>query len=169
MTGAEVEALEFRLNVVRYDHPDAVALTELVQRYYEEIYGGRDGELLRPAQLAPPIGGFFVGYTGAEVAVAMGGWTYADDAPRPGDTQIRRMFTHPRARGHGYGRRLLAALEEDAAARGAVRMILSTGFRQASAVAMYRACGYLDIEPFGYYAGKTGVVCLGKELGGVLP
>lgn len=154
---------------MRYDHPDAVALTELVQRYYEGIYGGRDGDLLTPAQLAPPTGGFFVGYTGAEVAVAMGGWTYADDAPRRGDAQIRRMFAHPQARGHGYGRRLLAALEEDAAARGAARMILSTGFRQASAVALYRACGYVDIEPFGYYAGQSGVVCLGKELGGVLP
>lgn len=155
---------DLRLLAARYDHPDAVALTEVVQGYYEEIYGGRDGEVLEPMQLAPPSGGFFVGYAERE-AVAMGGWTYAAHLPQPGDAQIRRMFTHPRVQRRGYARRLLTALERDAAAIGARRLILSTGYRQPSAVSLYRACGYVDIEPFGYYGGKSGVVCLAKELG----
>ena len=159
MTGTD----ELSLRASPYDHPDAVALTELVQEYYEQIYGGRDSEVLSPAQLAPPTGGFLIGYRVGS-AVTMGGWLFGAELPRPGDAQVRRMFTHPQWRGHGYGRQLLAALEADAAERGATRMVLATGYRQVDAVAMYRACGYAEIEPFGYYAGHHGVVCLGRTL-----
>ena len=159
MTGTD----ELALRAAPYDHPDAVALTELAQKYYQQIYGGRDSEVLTPAQLAPPGGGFLIGYR-AGSAVAMGGWLFSMELPCPGDAQVRRMFTHPQWRGHGYGRQLLTALEADAADRGATRMVLATGYRQAAAVAMYRGCGYAEIEPFGYYAGHDGVACLGRTL-----
>ena len=43
-------------------------------------------------------------------------------------------------------------------------MVLETGRPQIAAIAFYRASGYVDIEPFGFYAAEPDVVSLGKRL-----
>ena len=43
-------------------------------------------------------------------------------------------------------------------------MVLETGRPQTAAIAFYRASGYVDIEPFGFYADEPDVVSLGKRL-----
>ncbi len=150
------------LRIARYDDPDAEALTEQAQQFYVEIYGGPDREPLTVEHFSAPDGGFLVGYVD-DVAVAMGGWHFtADDSGRR--AQIRRMFVAPALRGHGYGRTLLRSLEEDAAAHGATMMILTTGPVQVEAVGLYRAAGYTDIEPFGYYGAHSQAIHLGKPL-----
>lgn len=151
------------LRPTRYDHPDAIALTESTQRYYVEIYGGRDDDPVTAESFAAPSGGFLVGYLG-ERPVAMGGWLFTSETARAKDAAIRRMFVDPVVRRHGYARQLLTALEVDAAENGASRMVLTTGLPQAAAVAFYRQAGYADIEPFGYYRGQNGAVHLGKAL-----
>ena len=74
------------------------------------------------------------------------------------------MYVSPRVRGRGYGQAVLRALEQDAAARGATQMILSTGPVQVEAVGLYRASGYTAIEPFGFYGAQSGAIHLGKCL-----
>ena len=74
------------LRPVRYDSADAVALTEQVQRFYLEIYGGPDGTPFTAEDFLPPRGGFLVGYDG-ERPVAMGGWRFAPYDPPPGRTR----------------------------------------------------------------------------------
>ena len=81
-----------------------------------------------------------------------------------GTAKIRRMYVDPVVRRRGFAHRLLGALEEGARAAGVERMVLATGRPQTAAIAMYRAAGYADIAPFGYYADSAGVVCLGKTL-----
>jgi GNAT superfamily N-acetyltransferase len=162
----ETRADVLELRATSYDHPDAVALTEQTQQYYVQIYGGPDRDPLTAELLSPPSGGFLVGYL-EQRPVVMGGWLVTADAGRDGDAQLRRMYTDPAVRGRGYGRQLLAALERDAAAHGATRMVLSTGMSQPDAIRLYRSVGYVDIEPFGMYGGKPTVVCLGKSLPGV--
>jgi GNAT superfamily N-acetyltransferase len=148
----------------RYDHPDAVALTQQAQQYYVGLYGGPDEDPLTADSMTPRSGGFLLGYLDG-AAVAMGGWLWAPHAPMPGRVaQLRRMFVVSRLRGHGYGRALLSALEEDAAAHGAEAVALSTGRPQVEAIAFYRATGYLDIPAFGHYAESPGAVHLGKTL-----
>ena len=49
-------------------------------------------------------------------------------------------------------------------AAGADWMVLETGRPQIAAIAFYRANGYVDIEPFGFYAAEPDVVSLGKRL-----
>ena len=149
-----------------YEHPDVVALTALAQEFYVDIYGGPDRTPFTAEEFSAPHGGFLVGYVGGH-AVAMGGWRitpYASAAGAQRAAEIKRMFTHPDVRGHGYARALLHALEADAVVAGADWMVLETGRPQTAAIAFYRASGYVDIDPFGFYADEPDVVSLGKRL-----
>ena len=145
----------------RPDHPDAVAMTEEVQQWYVEIYGGRDDDPLVPAEFVAPEGSFLIGYEDG-VPVAMGGWTRT--APPSRDVKVRRMYVRPAAQRRGYAALLLDALEAEARAVGATRVVLSTGEPQEAAVRFYRSRGYADVEPFGFYAGFAQAVHLGKPL-----
>jgi GNAT superfamily N-acetyltransferase len=164
---AEPVSHSFELRSVRYDSPDAVALTEQAQQFYLELYGGPDRTPFTVQEFAPPQGGFYVGYLGQR-PVAMGGWRFSPiiapaGAHRP--AEIKRMFVRAEVRQRGLARQLLAALEAAAQAAGADWMILETGEPQVAAVALYRAGGYVDIPPFGFYADEPDVVSLGKRLG----
>ena len=64
---------DFKLRRSRYDHPDAVALTEQAQQFYIELYGGPDGTPFTADEFAPPRGGFLIGYLD-DRPVAMGAW-----------------------------------------------------------------------------------------------
>ena len=157
---------DLTLRAVRYDSPDAVELTEQVQEFYIEIYGGPDGTPFSAEDFTPPNGGFLVGYLDGR-PVAMGGWRFAPYAAPAGAeraAEIKRMYVATAARGRGFGRAVLTALEDDARATGADWMVLETGEPQMAAVTLYRRCGYADIAPYGFYADKPEVVSLGKRL-----
>ncbi len=154
------------LRRVRYDHPDAVLLTERVQREYIERYGDRDRTPVDPEQFAPPRGCFLVCYHDGE-PVATGGWRAMDASPEgyaDGDAELKRMYVVPEARGRGLARRILAELEADAAAAGRLRMVLESGSRQPEALALYRSCGYTAVSKFGIYRDEPLSVCLGRAL-----
>lgn len=104
-----------------YDHPDATLLIGEAQEFYVALYGGPDETPFSPEEFAPPVGRFLVGYWAGE-PVATGGWRFSDAgvpavAKRP--AEIKRMFVRQSARHRGFARRMLAALEADAAAAGA--------------------------------------------------
>ena len=166
MSRPDTDPVSFEVRLVRYDSPDATALTEQAQLFYVELYGGPDETPLTANELAPPQGGFYVGYLG-EWPVAMGGWRFSPVIAPAGATrpaEIKRMFVRADVRQQGLARRLLAVLEAEAREAGADWMILETGRPQVAAIALYRRCGYVDIAPFGYYADKPSVVSLGKRL-----
>lgn len=148
-----------RIDVVKYDAPEAAELIEQVQREYVLRYGGRDGTPVDPAEFAPPRGLFLVGFDDLGTGVACGGWrSHGDDA------ELKRMYVRRDARRGGLARELLAELERTALAAGHRRIILETGSRQPEAVALYRSAGYTDIPAFGYYASAPLSIHLGKEL-----
>jgi ribosomal protein S18 acetylase RimI-like enzyme len=153
------------LRRVPYDHPDAVALTDAAQEFYVLLYGGPDKTPFTPEEFTSPHGAFLVGYLDDE-PVVMGGWRFTSAAipcaERP--AEIKRMFVREDHRGLGLARRMLAALEADAAAAGADWMVLETGRPQTAAVALYRSSGYTDIERFGYYADEPDALNLGRPL-----
>ena len=157
----------FRIRRTWYDDPDPVALTVAAQAFYTELYGGPDETPFTAADFAPPHGSFLVGYLQDDRPAAMGGWRFSPiqappHARRP--AEIKRMFVVGEHRRLGLARRMLTALEADAQAAGADWMILETGQPQVAAVALYRATGYRDIPPYGYYGAQPGVVSLGKPL-----
>jgi GNAT superfamily N-acetyltransferase len=142
------------LQVVSFDHPDAVRLSEEVQAFYREIYGEGDATLTDPREFDLPHGLFLVGYHDG-LPVACGGWRARggpdDRMLRPGDAEIKRMYVGPAHRGRGYARAVLAELERTAAAGGRRRLVLETGTRQPEAIALYTSAGYEPIPAFGVY------------------
>ncbi len=163
---AESTGIQFDVRHVPYNHPDAVMLLAEAQDFYKALYGGPDETPFTPEEFERPRGAFLVGYLQNE-PVATGGWRFSDagapaSARRP--AEIKRMFVRQSVRRRGLGRRLLGALEHDAAAAGADWMILETAYPQAAAVVLYRSAGYTPIESFSYYAGHHDVLNLGKPL-----
>ncbi len=55
--------------------------------------------------------------------------------------EIKRMFVRPANRGGGIAMKLLATLEQDAAARACQRFVLATGVSQPEAPALYARAG----------------------------
>jgi len=79
--------------------------------------------------------------------------------------ELKRMYMAPSARGTGLGRRLVEALEAEARALGARRLVLETGVRQAAALALYQATGFRPIPLYGEYCLSPDTsICLGKDL-----
>jgi GNAT superfamily N-acetyltransferase len=165
MTTEQRRPDDFVIRQADYHDPDAVALTETVQRFYVDLYGGPDDSPVANEEFAPPAGAFFIGYLG-DRPVAMGGWRFTSaDVPgavRP--VEIKRMYVSDDVRRRGVARRMLEVLESTAAEAGADAVILETGRPQIAAIALYRANGYIDIPAFGHYAGWPQSVSLGKRL-----
>ena len=88
----------------------------------------------------------------------------ADQAPAADTAEVRRMFVDAGYRRRGVGRGVLSALERHAATIGCRRLVLETGNRQVPAIAMYEACGFWPIEPFGPYVGDPLSRCFEKFL-----
>ena len=69
--------------------------------------------------------------------------------------ELKRMYVVPSARGRGVARTVLAALEDEAWARGWTTLRLETGPRQPEAIALYTGAGYRPIDAFGAYDGDA--------------
>jgi GNAT superfamily N-acetyltransferase len=78
--------------------------------------------------------------------------------------EIKRMYVVEAARGLGIGRRMLAALEDEARQLGATRLVLETGERQPEALGLYESAGFERIEAYGEYVGDPFSVCMAKML-----
>jgi len=98
---------------------------------------------------------------------------YLDEEPagcgalRPLDrhaVEIRRMYVHKSARRRGLARALLAVLEQAAAGLGYTVMRLETGERQAPAISLYLACGFVSIPGFGEYLDDPVSRCFEKPV-----
>jgi GNAT superfamily N-acetyltransferase len=156
-----------------FDHPDAVRLIAEVQSFYRERYGDEDATPVDPAEFAPPLGYFTVGYVEG-TAVACGGWRARDGGGpdpvlRDGDAEIKRMYVSAPHRGRGFARAVLAELERTAATAGRRRAILETGTRQPEAIALYAREGYAPIPNFGAYRCEPDSRCFAKPLPQLAP
>lgn len=156
------------VRVVRYDDPDAVKLIAEVQQEYVVRYGGEDSTPVSPAEFAPPLGLFLVGYCDG-VPVACGGWRAHDATDAgfaDGDVEVKRMYVAPVARGRGFARGILAELERTAVDAGRRRVVLETGTKQPEAIALYLSAGYQEVSKFGIYRCEPSSRCFGKVVAG---
>ncbi|MCB5909875.1 GNAT family N-acetyltransferase [Streptomyces pinistramenti] len=104
----------------RYGHP-----VDLSQEYPAE-------------EFTPPHGGAFLLLMADGVPVAGGAFRRYDLRT----AELKRIWTHSAHRRRGLARRVLDALEREAAARGYTRVCLTTGPRQPEARGLYLAAGY---------------------------
>jgi GNAT superfamily N-acetyltransferase len=141
-----------------FDAPDSRVLLDELAADLQYRYG-RDSEP-GPKPTARDMAAFLVARDGAGEAVGCVGLLLRD----PATAEIKRMYVRPNARGTGLARRLLDAIEDQAARLGARRVILETGLAQPEAIALYRAAGYYPIAPFGVYADSPLSRCFARDL-----
>lgn len=98
---------------------------------------------VRDEELVPPAGVFLLATLDGQ-PVGCGGLKLHPDAP----AEIKRVWVADDVRGLGIGRRLLERLERYAAERGWTAVRLDTNRNLTEAVAMYRAAGYREVEPY---------------------
>lgn len=145
--------------------PTDAASVSLITALNAELSGayseaGANHFRLDPDEVADGRGAFFVARCAGE-PVGCGAVRLLDAET----AELKRMYVAPSTRGSGVGRRLLAALEQEARALGARRLVLETGIRQAAALALYRAAGFAPIPLYGeYLLSPATSVCLGKTL-----
>jgi GNAT superfamily N-acetyltransferase len=152
-----VAVIEFK--TAAFDVPESVELIEAVQQEYVVRYGTRDETHLEAAEFAPPQGIFVVGWDDDRPA-ACGGVRIVE----AGVGELKRMYVAPAVRRRGIARALLSRLESEAHALGAVVLRLETGLHQPEAIALYESAGYVETEPFGYYANAPLARHLAKQL-----
>ena len=140
---------------------DPSHLLDMLQSEYVGMYGepdpNPDGGLDWASE---PHGGLLVLHAGG--AVAVGGW--AELREFENTAVLRRMYVRYDQRRKGYAKALLLAIEEHARKCGMDQMWLETGTVQTAAINLYTSMGYRPVAPFGYYAGQTTSVFLGKDL-----
>jgi len=116
---------------------------ELAVRFPE---GYDDAVLVRPGELdglGSDAGALLVAYEERQ-PVGCGVWQRLG----PDVAEIRHLWVGAGARGLGLGRRLLGALEADAAAHGITVVRLGTHRVLTEAIALYRSSGYQEIAPY---------------------
>jgi GNAT superfamily N-acetyltransferase len=138
-----------RFRPVAIDVEPAAALVNAMRAEMRELYDDLDIDSASmpaagPDELGPPRGTFIVGFEPGGTPVCCGGVK----GLRDGACEIKRMFVAPEARGRGYARELLAALEGAARGLGYELARLDTGPRQPQAEGMYRRSGYEPIANF---------------------
>jgi GNAT superfamily N-acetyltransferase len=151
--------MTFQIRDEPYDGPVAQSLIVALQAEYVTRYGGPDATPVDPVQFAPPDGVFVIGEVDG-VAVAMGGLRPGLD----GAVEIKRMYVLPEARGKGFARRVLSALEDRARSLGATQVVLETGQRQPEAIKLYESSGYHRIAGFGHYRDAPLSLSFAKQL-----
>lgn len=130
--------------------PGHPAARSCMQAYFSELDrrfdGGFDPARSIPAEdqdLTPPAGLLLVASLYGE-PIGCGAVKLHGHAP----AEIKRMWVSPAVRGLGVGRRILAGLEEHAAAQGARIVRLETSGTLHEAISLYRAAGYREVGPF---------------------
>jgi GNAT superfamily N-acetyltransferase len=129
------------------------------------LFAGLNAEIGQRYPGAPPTGMDAAAFVAAGGVLAIGS---IGDEPaccggfrrHDGDTaEIERMYVAPAWRRRGFSRCLLAFIETQAARRGFARAVLETGTRQPEAIALYTACGWQRIPPYGRYADRPKPAC----------
>ena len=129
--------------------PDGPAGRDCLDRYRAELAdrfeGGFDAAQnpISEEEMRPPQGLLLVAWLDGE-PVGCGALRVVD----AGTTEIKRMWTAPAARGLGIARRVLQALEGEAAKAGRMTVRLDTNRSLREAQRFYEQEGYQEVAPF---------------------
>jgi GNAT superfamily N-acetyltransferase len=116
-------------------------MDELGRRFPDGFDHARSISASAP-QLRPPAGVMLMATLDGE-PFGCGAVKFHAGAP----SEIKRMWIAPSARGLGLARRLLGALEKQAAGSHPV-VRLETNAALTEAIALYRSSGYVEVPPF---------------------
>ena len=135
------------LRPIRLTAPEAIPLLNGLAAEYERRYGSADEIASVDAWEFDPPHGVFLALIDQGLTVAGGGirGLSADTC------EVKRMWTSPDRRRHGYASVILDALEVAGRDRGYTWLRLETGPAQPEAHALYERRGYRSIPTYGRY------------------
>jgi putative acetyltransferase len=139
--------------------PDVAALIGLSDDYMASLYPPEGNFAVDLDALSQPNISFLVARLDGK-AVGCGGIKWFAN----GSAELKRIFVHDDARGHGIGRKIMAELEMLAAARNVICLYLETGPLNVEAVRLYEALGYQSCGPFADYKENPHSLFLMKDL-----
>ncbi|WP_241490538.1 GNAT family N-acetyltransferase [Leucobacter chromiiresistens] len=146
--GAHPEAASLAVRIVHPDDALARPLLADLEREYDARYGVEVfGEAAAVELNRYPVESF-VAPTGAFLVLLLDGAPVSGGAFMRYDdrtAEFKRVWTRADLRGRGLARRVLSALEREAARLGYERVYLTTGPRQPEAVALYLRAGYAPL------------------------
>jgi putative acetyltransferase len=148
--------------IIEAASPRSLEAGELIAEldaYLGKLYPPERNYLLDVESLCAPEITFLVARCNG-AAVGCGALRRLDEA----SAEIKRMYVRPHYRGHGVGRAVLAALEEQARSSGMHALLLETGVDQPEALALYESRGYRRRERYGEYRDESSSVFMEKLL-----
>jgi putative acetyltransferase len=155
------DRIPFSIAVEPPRQDEVEVLLRMSAEYAEALYPPESNFLLGIDDLEQPTVSFYVA---RDATARAHGIAALVELEADGTAELKRMFVHPEARGHGLASGLLDRIETDAASRGIRRIVLETGPRHDSALALYARHGYQQIAQFGHYVGEEFSVCFAKQL-----
>ena len=151
-------APEAELRFVDVSHPDLLALAAELDAYFHAGWG-EVAENYKQYHALDGMACAVVAYIEGK-PVGCGCWRAYD----PITAEVKRMYVRPAYRRLGVAGKIVAALEQHAAAGGCRRAVLETGADMPDAIAFYEKHGYRLTPNFGEFAGDEICVCMEKEL-----
>lgn len=137
---------------------DFVKLTSQLDAELNERYGSKQSEYDKHNKI-DPIETAIVGYLN-DKAIACGCFKQVDKET----IEIKRMFVDAHHRRNGFSIKILTELEKWASKLGHSKALLETGKGQPEAIALYKRCGYQQIENYGPYIGFKNSICMKKSI-----
>jgi GNAT superfamily N-acetyltransferase len=135
---------------IERERPDSTCGRRCLDEYFRELarrfktgFDPARSISANPHELTPPAGVF--------VIARLCGQPIGCGALKVEDRdigEVKRMWVSPAARGLGVGRRILETLEGFARQSGLHTLRLETNRCLEEAQALYRKCGYREVEPF---------------------
>lgn len=96
-----------------------------------------------PGRYARPAGGVWIAETDGAAVGCVAVRPLADDR-----AELKRLYVRPAGRGNGVGRALVETALTAAAGAGYREIVLDTLPTMAGAIALYRALGFAEVEPY---------------------
>lgn len=141
------------------DQPDVIALIAELDAYQDTLYPPESRHSLDLESLKQPNVLFAVARECTGQAIGCGALVLY-----PEFGEIKRIYIHPRSRGQGVAKKLLALLESRAIGTGCKLLKLETGPYQPEALALYASAGYERRGPFGDYTNDPLSVFMQKHV-----
>jgi len=138
--------------------PGASALLDASQALMVRLYSAEENHFLSHEALRGPDVRFLVARLG-ERPVGCCAVRLCD-----GYGEIKSFYVDEAARGHGIGRKLIAAIEDQARADSLPVLNLETGELLDAACRLYQRMGYTRCPPFGDYVDNGSSVFMTKTL-----
>lgn len=138
------------LRTADVEEPEARALLEEYFALRASTFPDNAYTTVFPASttFTPPAGVFAMLLDDEGFAQGCGGVRRVPDGPLGMRYEVKHLYLRPMTRGRGWGRLLLADLEQRAIALGAREIVLDTHHTLAAAGRLYAASGFVAVDPY---------------------